>query len=122
MHGTEVAVAINAIVWPFIAAIVFFYMYFSHRTKIRLALIESGRDASIFRRNAVNKLRSLKHGVVALMAGIGLLFGGFFDALGMEDDVAYLAGVLLFVGAGLVMFYFYISRMADVHEQESDIL
>lgn len=122
MHGPEVAIAINAVVWPFIATIVFFYMFFSHRTKVRLALIESGRDASIFRRNAVDKLRSLKQGIVALMAGIGLLFGGFFDAIGMEDGVAYLAGVLLFVGVGLVFFYFYVNRSGEIHEHESDIL
>lgn len=122
MDGPGVAVAINAVVWPFIATIVFFYLYFSHRTKVRLALIESGRDASIFRRNAVDKLRSLKHGVVAFMAGMGLLFGGFFDALGMEDGVAYLAGLLLFVGVGLIFFYFYVNRTADIQEQESDIL
>jgi hypothetical protein len=122
MHGPEVAIAINAIVWPFIATIVFFYLYFSHRTKVRMALIESGRDASIFRRNTVDRLRSLKHGIVALMAGLGLLFGGFFDAVGMDDDVAYLAGVLLFVGVGLVFFYFYVSRTGEVREEESDIL
>ena len=122
MEGPMVAVAINAVVWPFIATIVFFYLYFSHRTKVRLALIESGRDANIFRRNTVDKLRSLKHGIVALMAGVGLLFGGFFDAVGMDDDVAYFAGVLLFVGVGLVFFYFYVSRTTDVREEESDIL
>jgi len=113
MGGAELLIPIMGIIWPMLALIIFVYMYFTTRTKIKMALIESGRDASIFRRSGktVNRLRTLKQGVIFLMAGLGLLFGSLLEAMtNMPEPVAYFAPILLLIGMGLIVFYVYLGK------------
>ncbi len=77
-----------------------------------MALIESGRDASILRtrRGPGNQLNALKFGVVAVMAGFGLLFGTLLEeGLGVNGELASFSSMLFFVGLGLIGFYFYVN-------------
>lgn len=98
----------------FASTIIFTYMFFSSRHRERMALIESGQDASIFSKHFANNKENLKYGIVAVMGGLGLIIGDFLQSTGMEEFVAYFSMVLIFGGAGLILFYFLIqSKQKD---------
>ena len=90
----------------FASIITFTYMFFSSRHRERMALIDSGQDASIFSNQFLNNKENLKYGIVAVMGGLGLVIGDFLQNIGLEEFVAYFSMVLIFGGAGLIMFYF----------------
>lgn len=112
----------NAIAWPFITTIFFLFLYFRSRNKIKMALIDSGRDAQSLEPLRRNRSVNLKWGIMATMAGLGLLVGNVLDAVGMQDDVAYLAPVLLFVGIGLVGYYTYQMKQEDQHRNDDPLV
>ena len=101
--------AVLAIAGFFSAVIIFIYMFFSGRHKVRMALIEQGKDASIFQKDK-DHLESFKYGLVAIAAGIGLLIGNRLDEMGMPEPVAYFSMILILGGAALVAFYMYARR------------
>jgi len=108
-----------AIIWSNLSFIILIYLYFSSRNKIRKALIESGRDASIFRQYK-DPIINLKYGIVAVMAGLGLLFGCFLETyMRIEEEVAYLAPMFIFIGVGLIAFYLYAQRRLDKERLET---
>lgn len=123
MDGAMILVPLMGIIWPMLALIVFMYLYFSSRNKIRMALIESGRDASIFRsRKKVDRLRTLKHGIICLMVGVGFLLGYAMHGLaGLPEEIAYFAGIFICVGAGLVAFYLYILKL-PLQQEEAEMV
>jgi hypothetical protein len=123
MDEMVMIVAINGILWPCVMVMVITYVYFNHRTKVRLALIESGRDASIFKTQPqITRLRTLKQGILLLMAGVGLLFGGLLNAMGLDEDVAYFAGLFAMTGMGLVAFYLYTGQTQRELVEDSDLI
>lgn len=119
MSRIEVLIPLFGIMGNFLAIIIFIYFYFTSRHRERMALIESGRDASIFKRDKDPSTRSLKYGIVTVMAGLGLVIGTILDKLGMPEEVAYFSMVLIFGGMGLLAYYF---LLKSKRERESDIL
>jgi len=75
----------------------------------RLALIEQGQDASIFRKSN-NRHIDLRNGMVALMVGTGLLIGYLLERAGLPGFVAYPAMVLILGGLGLIGYYLYLGN------------
>lgn len=83
------------------------YLYFSTRNKERLALIEKGADASIFRTNGNSFQKVILLNLALLLMGIGI---GVFMALllatytSLDKDAVYpamiflMAGISLFIG------------------------
>lgn len=125
MGSPELIIPIMAIIWPMLALIIFVYVYFTTRTKVKLALIESGRDASIFRGSgqSVNRLLTLKQGVICLMAGLGLIVGAFFEKVtNWPEPVAYLVPLLLFIGSGLVGFYLFFNKQVDKDRMSDELI
>lgn len=114
-------IAVNGIMWPFISLMFIAFLYFRSRNKIRMALIESGRDAQSLEPLRRDKSNSLKWGVVAVMAGLGLLVGNVLEAVGMQEVVAYFAPLLLFIGIGLVGYYSFQSKQEE-QERDNDSL
>ena len=81
----------------FTSVIIFVYMYFSSRHKIRMAIIENDKDMSIFHQmRSSAKNGSLKWGLVAFSAGLGLIVGYFLENLGFPGEVAYFSMIFLF--------------------------
>jgi len=117
MSKTEALIPLFAILGNFAAIIVFIYFYFTSRHRERMALIESGKDATIFKREKDPSNRALKYGMVAVMSGIGLLIGAFMKKMGMPGEVAYFSMVLIFGGMGLLAYYF-----SPGTKKESDLL
>ncbi len=100
---------IVAIISVFTTAIVFFYLFFTSRHKQRMALIEHGQSADLFSGDG-NKFESLKQGMVAIAAGIGVLVGYFLQEVGMIPPVAYLVPILILGGLSLVTYYYFLQR------------
>lgn len=92
----------------------------SARNKERMALIEKGMDASIFKEvsNTHGRYNALKWGLVIVGVGIGLILGNIFDIHGiMDDDVAYFAMVFVFGGLGLLSYYLLIRKIKPEKEE-----
>ncbi len=121
MNGPEILIPIIAVGGFFTTVIVWVYMHYSSRHRERMALIETGKDASIFETPKQESKKSLKLGIVGVMSGIGLFLGSILDRIGMQSEVAYFSMILLFGGIGLVGFYLLTGRHQQKN-QDSDVL
>lgn len=87
-----------------------FYLFFTTRNKERLALIEKGADASIFKTEgpklAVWKIIVIHLAMLSIGAGIGVMIGAIFESTGIHDDIVYPAAIFTFCGLGLLVGYF----------------
>jgi len=91
------------------------YMYFSTRNKERLALINKGADASIFKiKKSSNRLESLKWGLVVVSLGIGVFVGGIMmQTRIIAEGPAFISMPLIFGGLGLIMYYVISKNLED---------
>ncbi len=125
MFNPELLIPLMGVIWPMIALIVFVYLHYTTRLKIRLALIESGRDASIFKSRTpkkVDRLKSLKNGIVALMAGSGIAVGSFITAVtGSDEGLTVISCLLISIGLGLISFYAYAAKQ-PIPEEAPELL
>ena len=89
------------------------YMYYNTRHRERMALIESGQDAGIFK-SLPKGVSSLKWGLVLTMIGLALGIGIFADVT-MDHDgpVVTIPLVFLFAGIGFIIFYKIIKDQED---------
>jgi hypothetical protein len=88
-----------------------FYLYFTTRNKERLALIEKGTEASIFKTEGpklpVWKIIIINLSMLSIGAGIGVIVGAIFENTGgFDDDIVYTAAIFIFCGLGLLGGYF----------------
>jgi len=92
------------------------YVYFTTRNKERLALIEKGADASLFKSGPAKHTFGIAVLNIALLAigiGIGVLLGNLLEMGGMDDDVAYPAMIFICGGLGLVGGFFATRKLRD---------
>ncbi len=96
------------------------YMFLMTRNRERLALIEKGADAKLFKTGS-----SFKSGVlvlnIALLAigvGIGVLLGALLEETGMDEEVAYPAMIFLWGGIGLLAAWFINRKLNSAKEKE----
>ena len=115
MFAEEVLIPILAIISSHTALIVFIYMFFTSRNRIRMALIEHGKDAGIFSKG-FRTITALRNGIVGLMGGVGLLLGHFLEKAGVDGFIAYTSMLLIFGGLGLIIFYWYVRNRGTVEE------
>jgi hypothetical protein len=89
------------------------YMYYSTRNKERMALIEKGADASLFRigkegqRPFINWSKfTLKIGMLCMGIALGIIFGSILSHFGILDNDSMYGGMIFFFGGlSLVLFY-----------------
>ncbi len=123
MRGPEILIPLLGTAGFFAAAIVWIYMHYSSRYKERMALLEYGKDADVYKPQKREPNKTLKYGIVAVMVGVGIFMGNILDGLGMMEEAAYGSMVLLMGGAGLVGYYFMQEKKReDDREKESDTL
>lgn len=87
------------------------YVYYTTRNKERLALIEKGADASLFKTGAESRFSwgklSLKIGMLAIGIALGILAGAILTNSGvLHEDINFSSMIFLFGGISLVLFYF----------------
>lgn len=85
------------------------YVFLSTRNKERLALIEKGADATLFKSGPGKNIFGVVVLNIALLAigiGVGILLASLLEEIGMDDDVAYPAMIFIFGGLGLLAGFF----------------
>ena len=89
------------------------YMFIKSRNKERLALIESGRDATIFsKEHDLNQ--NIKWGYLALAIGLALFVGHFVEEhTTMDDGAGYFPLIFIFGGAALLLYHRRVSGEQD---------
>lgn len=123
MHGPEILIPLLGIVGFFASLIVWVYMHYNTRYRERMALLEYGKDADIFKPHQKERNKSLKLGIVGVMIGIGLFLGNIMDSIGMMKLAAYGSMVLLMGGLGLVGYYFLMEKkLEEAQKNNSDTL
>ncbi len=120
MHVFEM-VAMIVLVTTFFSTLSFlFKTYFTTRHKERMALIESGRDMSVFKPKKRQTNRALKLGLLFFGIGAGILTGSIVEfLLGLEPPLGIFAMMFIFGGVALVLFYLIEARhtFEDVEEK-----
>ena len=105
------AVLIPLIVFGSFFAVV--YVFLITRNKERLALIEKGADAKLFKsgpsNSNVSSIVVINIAFLAIGIGIGVLLGSMLEMNGMDDEVAYPSMIFICGGVGLLS-GFYASR------------
>ena len=87
----------------FLATFAILYVYWTTRTKERLALVEKGADASIFKVES-SKYALLKWGIFLISLAAGVITG--YALSGVIDEVAAFFTMILFCGGvGLIVAY-----------------
>ena len=87
----------------FLAIFAILYVYWTTRTKERLALVEKGMDAGIFK-GACSQLALVKWGIFLVAIGVGVV-AGFGLANIMNEVVAFFTAILICGGVGLIIAY-----------------
>ncbi|MDD4143392.1 MAG: hypothetical protein PHN68_02040 [Prolixibacteraceae bacterium] len=95
----------------FLALFAILYVYWSNRTKERLALIEKGIDAGIFK-STPSKYALLKWGIFLMGAAVGVI-AGYILSLVINEVVAYFAMIFLFGGVGLITAYLITKKLSQ---------
>jgi len=95
----------------FLALFAILYVYWTTRTKERLALVEKGMDARIFKTDPVRRrLDLVKWGIFLIALGLGVV-GGFALSNAINEVVAFFTAILVCGGLGLIVAYVVISKL-----------
>jgi hypothetical protein len=94
----------------FLALFAILYVYWTTRTKERLALIEKGADASIFKTEP-SKYALLKWGIFLIGLSVGVITGFALSNV-VNEVVAFFTMIFFFGGIGLIVAYFVTSKLA----------
>jgi len=90
------------------------YVYWTTRTRERLALIEKGADASIFKKTP-SKYVLLKWGIFLIGLSIGVITA-YFLSQKVNEVVAYFSMIFLFGGIGLIVAHLIIQKLSKKEE------
>ena len=86
------------------------YVFLTTRNKERLALIEKGADAKLFKSGPSNSNVSgivvINIASLAIGIGIGVLLGSLLEMSGMDEDIAFPAMIFICGGIGLLAGFF----------------
>ncbi len=89
----------------FAATALILWVFITNRNKERMALIEKGADANLFKTKS-NGLSVLKWGMLFIGTGIGILFGNILaNSTKLEEPVSYFSMIFLFGGMSLIIYY-----------------
>lgn len=105
MEGLFVPIAMFLMIFAIL------YVYYTTRSRERLALVEKGVDASIFKIDPVRKrLDLVKWGIFFMALAIGVLTGFALSNV-INEVVAFFTTILLCGGLGLIAAYFVVNAL-----------
>ena len=106
-------IGLVAVAGSMTAMVVIAYLYFNSRHKVRMALIQHGKEASIFKESR-NGSNGLKYGLLMVGIGLGILVGMMIESI-MDTDspVPHFSMMLILGGAGLIIYYLITKRKED---------
>ena len=93
----------------FLAIFAIMYVYYTTRTKERLALVEKGADASIFKTEG-SKYTLLKWGIVLIALAVGVITGFALSNV-INEVAAFFTMILFFGGVGLIVAYWIVGAL-----------
>ena len=94
----------------FLALFAILYVYWTTRTKERLALIEQGKDASIFK-SECSKYALVKWGIFLIFLALGVFTAHLLSQV-FNEVAAHFAMILFFGGVGLIVAYVVTEKLA----------
>ena len=94
----------------FLALFAVLYVYWTTRTKERLALIEKGVDASVFKTNC-SQYALVKWGIFLIFAAVGVFTAHLLSQV-FNEVAAYFTMILFFGGLGLIVAYIITEKLA----------
>lgn len=99
-------------------AMIIFMRYYENME--RMAMIEKGMNPHTDRpRRRANPSTTLRFALLAIGAGLGILFGNMLEkTMQMDDEVAFFSMILIFGGAGLLASYVSELRMFRQDEKQ----
>ncbi len=95
----------------FLAIFAILYVYWTTRTKERLALIEKGLDAGIFK-GECQQYNLVKWGIFLIAVGLGVVVGFGLSTV-INEVVAFFSAILVCGGLGLIVAYFVTSKLIE---------
>ncbi len=91
----------------FASIVLILYLFFSTRNKERLALIEKGADASLFKTKS-KSFPTLRLGMFIVGIGLGILFGNIVEVnTQIQEVTAYFSMIFIFSGSSLLLNYLF---------------
>ncbi len=93
----------------FLGLFAILYVYWTTRTKERLALIEKGVDARIFK-TTPSKYNLLKWGTFLIALSVGVITGYLLSKT-INEVAAFFTMILFFGGVGLIIAHFLTSAL-----------
>ena len=99
----------------FLAIFAILYVYWTTRTKERLALVEKGLDAGIFK-GECSQLSLVKWGIFLIAVGLGVIVGYSLSNV-MDEVVAFFTAILVLGGVGLIVAYVITSKLLKKKEE-----
>jgi len=95
----------------FLATFAILYVYWTTRTKERLALVEKGMDAGIFK-GECSQYSLLKWGIFLIALSVGVI-GGFALSNVINDVAAFFTMILLCGGIGLIVAFLVTQKLMN---------
>ncbi len=116
MAGVEVLIPLVGTISVFGCLGFILYVFLRTRHKERMALIESGTDASIFKRSR-NIHANLKWGMLGVAIGIALFLGHFLEEYTSMDDGAGYFPLIFFLGGVALLIYYQRAKHDHIEEE-----
>ena len=98
----------------FLATFAILYVYWTTRTRERLALIEKGTDASVFK-TTPSKYALLKWGIFLIGLAVGVITG-YFLSNAVNEVVAYFSMIFFFGGLSLIVAHLILQKLSKKEE------
>lgn len=100
----------------FVLAIIFGFVYgiiqLTIQHKERKLLLEKGADPALFQLPKVQKIASLRYGLLLIGIALGIFLGSLMaESANMPEEAAYFSMVFLFGGIALVVSFFLEKKM-----------
>ena len=96
----------------FLAIFAILYVYWTTRTKERLALIDKGLDSSIFKKDKCSKYILMKWGIFLISLGVGVI-AAYLLSQAINEVAAYFSMILLCGGLGLMVANIISNRLSE---------